>query len=112
MYFRFTIASFGVNPSAFVVGLHWGIVGVAACFAVASLVFAAVFTALVSRALVVSPLSVPTSLRGLWQPAARCGSGWPVRHAALGSGPGPWGRNPRRGRGLSRLPRCWGLVGG
>ena len=113
IYFRFSTASFGVNLSAFIIGLHWGLIGVAFCFAVASLLLATVSTALVSRALLVSPLSVLTSLRGLWQPAAAmAGAAVSVRQAALSEGLGPWVNSPRRGSGLNRLRRCRGLVGG
>ena len=93
LYLRFTVASFAVNLVSFVVGLQWGIVGVAACFAVASVVLAAVFTVLVAGIVEISPLRVVASLRGLWQPTlAMLAATLVCRRLALAQGVGPWGR--------------------
>jgi O-antigen/teichoic acid export membrane protein len=92
-YLRFAAASFAVNLAAFVIGLRWGIVGVAACFAGASVVLAMVLTALVARTLLITPRRILASLRGLWQPtAALIATTFLVRHVALREAVGPWGR--------------------
>ena len=47
--FRFSLFAFAVNLGAFVLGLRWGIVGVAVCFAIASTLVQPVYAALAAR---------------------------------------------------------------
>jgi O-antigen/teichoic acid export membrane protein len=47
--FRFALGSFAVNLGAFVLGLRWGIVGVAVCFAVSSTLVQPVYALLAAR---------------------------------------------------------------
>src|SRR5438132_1175019 len=48
--FRFSLFAFAVNLGAFVLGLRWGIVGVAVCFAISSTLVQPVYAALAARA--------------------------------------------------------------
>jgi O-antigen/teichoic acid export membrane protein len=49
LYFRFTMAAFGVNLVAFIVGLHWGVEGVAGAFAVSTTILGVIYTAITAR---------------------------------------------------------------
>lgn len=92
-YLRFTAGSFVVNLAAFVVGLRWGIVGVATCFAIVNAGLAAVFTLLVTRAIALPFRAVWRSLRGLLQPgAALIVVGLGVRHVAVHEDLDAWAR--------------------
>jgi O-antigen/teichoic acid export membrane protein len=48
---RFTLAMYAANVVAFVIGLHWGIVGVAVAYAIATTILTPIFAAIVVRAL-------------------------------------------------------------
>ena len=65
----FTIVSFAAAMSAFAIGLQWGIVGVAASFAVAMTLVQPVYTAATARVLGISVLDVARSLVGVTQAA-------------------------------------------
>jgi O-antigen/teichoic acid export membrane protein len=67
--FLFTLLWFGANLTAFVIGLQWGIVGVAAGFAVSSTVLAPLSLWLTARAVHVSLLDFGRSLSGVAQAA-------------------------------------------
>jgi O-antigen/teichoic acid export membrane protein len=61
--FRFSIVFFCAHLLAFIVGLHWGVLGVAVAYAISSTLVEPVFTWLTARALDISPLRL---LGGLW----------------------------------------------
>src|SRR5207302_8028583 len=66
---RFTSFSFAANLGAFALGLHWGIKGVAASFAVSSFVLAVLFTVIVARSVGVSPVGFGSALATVMIPA-------------------------------------------
>lgn len=68
--FRYMIAFCCIHLIAFVIGLQWGIVGVAAAYAVSSTLIEPVLTVLTGRALHVSPLIFVRSLFGVAQAVA------------------------------------------
>jgi O-antigen/teichoic acid export membrane protein len=63
--FRFSVAFFLVHLSAFVIGLHWGVEGVAAAYAISSTLVEPVFTWLTARALGMSVWRLPQALVGI-----------------------------------------------
>ena len=65
--FRFTIVWFAASVAAFAIGIHWGVLGVAACFAAATLLVEPLRTYLTTRALGISPWAVVRSLGGVVQ---------------------------------------------
>lgn len=65
--FRFTMLWFAGSVGAFALGVQWGIVGVAACFAVATLLIEPVRTYLTTRALGISIWRFVGSLTGVVQ---------------------------------------------
>jgi O-antigen/teichoic acid export membrane protein len=67
---RFTMLWFAGNVGAFALGLHWGILGVAACYAVATAVIEPVRTYLTSRALGISPWRFVRAFSGVGQATA------------------------------------------
>jgi hypothetical protein len=67
LYLRFTAGSFAVNLAAFVIGLRWGVVGVAAAFAVSSTFLGLVYTELIARALVIPVKQLGRELSGTVQ---------------------------------------------
>jgi O-antigen/teichoic acid export membrane protein len=69
-FFWISAASFGMNLVGFVVGLHWGIVGVATGFAICSGIYFAGYTVLVSRILGIGSLRLVGALSGVLQAAA------------------------------------------
>jgi hypothetical protein len=64
-YFHFTVISVCANVTAFVIGLHWGIVGVAACFAISMIILQPFYTRLAARALDSSLSEFLLNLRGV-----------------------------------------------
>ena len=66
-YIRFMACSFAVNVSAFVIGLHWGIIGVAAAFAVSSTLLLVVYTVLVTRSIGIAAPTFVRAFAGLTQ---------------------------------------------
>lgn len=66
---RYTIVFFFVNLAGFAIGLHWGVVGVAAGYAIASIVVEPGFNLITSRALGISAWRLPRSLLGVLQAA-------------------------------------------
>lgn len=67
--FRYAILFCTAHVTAFAIGLQWGVVGVAACYAVSSTLVEPVLTVLTARALGVSPWVVVRSLAGVAQAA-------------------------------------------
>ena len=64
---RFTALWFAGSVVSFVIGLQWGVVGVAVCYAVATALIEPLRTYITSRALGISPLRVVGSLAGVAQ---------------------------------------------
>ncbi len=71
LYVRFTGISFAVNVVAFVIGLHWGILGVASAFAMSSTLIAVAYTILVTKQIGMSAGSLVRGFAGVAQ--ALCG---------------------------------------
>lgn len=66
---RYAVVVLVASLLAFVLGLHWGIVGVAAAYAIASTFVEPYYTYLTARALQVQVLSFPRALAGVAQAA-------------------------------------------
>ena len=64
-YFHFTVISVCANVTAFIIGLHWGIVGVASCFAISMIALQPFYTRLAARALDSSLSEFLLNLRGV-----------------------------------------------
>jgi O-antigen/teichoic acid export membrane protein len=71
--FRFTIVWFVGTVAAFALGVQWGIVGVASCLAVVTVLVEPLRTYLASRALGISPWRFVQALSGLAQAGALMG---------------------------------------
>jgi O-antigen/teichoic acid export membrane protein len=67
MLLRFSVLFFAVHLAAFVVGLHWGVVGVATAYAVSSSVVEPLYGWLTARVLHVSPWIMVRGLSGVIQ---------------------------------------------
>ena len=67
---RYTIVFFALHMTAFVVGLQWGVVGVAVAYLVSSLIVEPLFAWVTTRALGVSPLVLVRGLSGVFQASA------------------------------------------
>jgi O-antigen/teichoic acid export membrane protein len=67
---RYMVIFFLAHLTAFAVGVHWGIVAVAACYAVSTTLVEPLFFSLTARAAGVSPWSVLRSLFGVVQASA------------------------------------------
>jgi O-antigen/teichoic acid export membrane protein len=90
---RFSIGAFVVNLGAFVLGLRWGILGVAACFAVSSTLVEPIYSVLTARALGVSVLAFPRSLVGVAEASvAMACCVLAARELLVHAGVGPAGR--------------------
>jgi O-antigen/teichoic acid export membrane protein len=70
---RFSIGFFVAHLAAFVVGVQFGIVGVATGYAISSTFVEPAFSWLTARVLGISPLEVPRALAGVAQAAAAMG---------------------------------------
>jgi O-antigen/teichoic acid export membrane protein len=68
--FRYSLAAFAVNLLAFGIGLRWGIVGVAACYAMSSTLLLPIYTHLTARILGLSAWTFLRDLVGVMQAAA------------------------------------------
>jgi O-antigen/teichoic acid export membrane protein len=73
--FRFTMVWFTASVSSFVLGLHWGIVGVAVSLSTATLLIEPLRTYLAARALGISVWRLTRALSGIVQAAAIMGVG-------------------------------------
>jgi O-antigen/teichoic acid export membrane protein len=67
--FRFSIGFFIAHLTAFIVGLQWGVEGVAVAYAISSTLVEPVFTWLTARSVGISPLRLLTSMAGVVQAA-------------------------------------------
>jgi O-antigen/teichoic acid export membrane protein len=66
---RFTALWFIASLASFALGIRWGVVGIAACYAVATLLVEPVRTYITARALGTSPWSFVAALSGITQAA-------------------------------------------
>jgi O-antigen/teichoic acid export membrane protein len=90
---RFSIVFLGAHLVAFGVGIQWGIVGVAACYAISSTVVEPLYGWLTARALGVSPLAVVRALAGIAQASALMAlSVLALRLGLVSAGVGPGAR--------------------
>src|SRR5262249_36230253 len=67
---RFSIIAVARNLVAFVIGLHWGIVGVAACYAISMTIFLPVYMIITAKVVDVSLLDFARRLRGVVEATA------------------------------------------
>jgi PST family polysaccharide transporter len=81
--FRFTVLWFVANLVAFVIGLHWGIVGVATCYVAATAIVEPVRTYLTSRALGISVWRFIRAFGGVTQATALMAATMLATRAAL-----------------------------
>lgn len=91
LLFRYALASFAAGLSSFVLGLHWGIVGVAACFASVLTVIGPVYMTLAARAVGLRGRDVARSIAGVLGAAAVAACGAAVLRSLLlhaGAAPG------------------------
>jgi hypothetical protein len=68
--FRYSLFFTAAHITAFTIGLHWGIAGVAAAYAISSTLVEPFLTVITARALGVSPWHFVRSLLGVFQAAA------------------------------------------
>ena len=80
---RFTALWFAASVGAFALGLRWGIVGVATCLAVVTVLIEPLRTYLASRALGISPWRFVAAFSGLAQAAALMGVSLLIARAGL-----------------------------
>jgi O-antigen/teichoic acid export membrane protein len=73
LLFRYSLVFFAAHLVAFLVGVQFGIIGVAAGYAISSTLVEPVFSWLTSRALGISPLEVPRALVGVAQATVAMG---------------------------------------
>jgi O-antigen/teichoic acid export membrane protein len=71
--FRFTIFFTAAHVTAFAIGLQWGVVGVAAGYAISSTLVEPIYLWLAARELGSSPWRVLSALRGIFEAAALMG---------------------------------------
>jgi len=91
--FRFTILWFCGTVGAFALGLQWGIVGVAACYAAVTVLIEPIRTYITSKALDISPWRFVRSLSGIAQAAALMGIvALATRAALVEAGVPAWAR--------------------
>jgi O-antigen/teichoic acid export membrane protein len=67
--FRFTAVFALAHLTAFAIGVHWGVVGVAAGYAISSTLIEPILTVLTARALGVSPMVFVRAVAGVFQAA-------------------------------------------
>jgi O-antigen/teichoic acid export membrane protein len=85
--FRFTLLFSTAHVVAFVVGLQWGVIGVAVAYAISSTVVEPVYTVLTARSIGVSPWRPVLALRGLFEAGlVMAGSVFAVRMGLLDLG--------------------------
>jgi O-antigen/teichoic acid export membrane protein len=72
--FAFSVVAAGANLAAFAVGLQWGIVGVAAAYAISNTLLQPLYTALTARTVGLTLLDCARSLAGVGQAAAAMGA--------------------------------------
>jgi O-antigen/teichoic acid export membrane protein len=91
--FRFSVGFFGAHITAFIVGLHWGVEGVAIAYAISSTIVEPVFTWMTARSLQISMWKVVWSFGGVAQASIVMGLAcYGLRHVLVGAGVGDLGR--------------------
>ena len=81
----FALLSVAVNVPAFVIGLHWGVTGVAAAYAVSSTIVAPVYLVRTCRAAGLAPSAFLRAVAPILLVAAACaGAAWLTRTGLLG----------------------------
>jgi O-antigen/teichoic acid export membrane protein len=73
LLFRYSVAFFAAHLVAFLIGVHFGILGVATGYAISSTIVEPAFSWLTARTLGISPLEIPRALVGVAQAAAVMG---------------------------------------
>jgi O-antigen/teichoic acid export membrane protein len=68
--FRFTVLFFAGHLAGFVIGVHWGVVGIATAYAITSTILEPLFAILTARLLGTSVWTIPTALLGIVTAAA------------------------------------------
>ncbi|MCW3001747.1 MAG: flippase family protein [Conexibacter sp.] len=81
--FRFSLGFFVAHLTAFIIGLHWGVEGVAVAYAISSTLVEPIFTWLTARAVGISPLRLLSSMFGVIQAAVVMGAAVYVLRAWL-----------------------------
>lgn len=89
MLFRYALVSFAGGLAAFVLGLHWGVVGVAACFAAVSTVIQPSYMVLTARAVGGSARECVVALAGPLAVAAAVAAGVGLVHELLAGAGAP-----------------------
>jgi O-antigen/teichoic acid export membrane protein len=72
--FRFTILFTGTHFVAFLIGLHWGVVGVAAAYAISTTFVEPVYTVITARSIETSFWEVVRAVRGVFEAALIMGA--------------------------------------
>jgi O-antigen/teichoic acid export membrane protein len=91
--FRFTVLFTGAHIVAFVIGLQWGVVGVAVAYAISSTLVEPIYTVLTARELGISPLRILECLSGVIVAAAvMAATVFGARLGLIDAGLGPAGR--------------------
>lgn len=65
--FRFTVIFTTSHLVAFVIGLHWGVIGVAAAYAISTTLVEPIYTVMTARAVDISPLRILAAIRGVFE---------------------------------------------
>jgi O-antigen/teichoic acid export membrane protein len=87
---RWSLLSLAVDVGAVVIGLHWGVVGVAAAIAVGTTLIAPVYLVMTTRCIGLSPWKVLHALAGVIEASALMAAGvWVARQGLLAAGAGP-----------------------
>jgi O-antigen/teichoic acid export membrane protein len=93
LLFRYALVCFVAGAASFALGLHWGIVGVAACFAAVSAVIQPIYMHLTARAVGVGLTDCARALRGVVDAAVLAAAAMALARAGLvGQGVGGAGR--------------------
>lgn len=70
LLFRFSLVFVPVHVAAFAIGSHWGVVGVAAAYAISSTLVEPWFTVMAARVLGVSPMIIVRAISGVFLASA------------------------------------------
>jgi O-antigen/teichoic acid export membrane protein len=91
--FRFSLVFFASHMTAFIVGLHWGVTGVAVAYAISSTLVEPIFTWMTARSLGMSMWKVVWSFAGVVQASVVMGGVcYEARELLLNAGVGEFGR--------------------
>jgi O-antigen/teichoic acid export membrane protein len=85
--FAFSIGFFCAHLAAFVIGLHWGVIGVATAYAISSTLVEPIFMWLTARAVATSPLAPLRAIAGVAQASVIMGAAvFVARELMVGAG--------------------------